>query len=158
MRTGSKPCRSWRQLALPFGAPGPVSRPRGPGIDLADPHQRGIINRQFWGSFAQRLRARGLDPEDCLQEVYRGVLTRNRGARPYDPRASSLSTYSYIVIRSVFLNYLDHNKRADRRLGVVGQFEDAALAARSRLWEPDQAADLALGRTLPPSMELPQWL
>lgn len=96
-------------------------------VDLSDPEQRALIERLFWARFAFKVRAIGRDPEDCLQEVYRGCLTRNKGTRPFDPAVSTLSTYGYIVCRSVTANFLDAARRADARNGVVGRGQDAAL-------------------------------
>ena len=98
-------------------------------MDLNEREPRELIQRIYWARFAWMVEAKGLDPDDCLQEVYRGFLTRNRGRRPFDPRMTKLSTYGYIVIRSVTFNFLDHHKRADRRLGVVGAADDASTWA-----------------------------
>jgi len=117
--------------------------------------------RQFWARFAHLVSAKGLDPEDCLQEIYRGFLTRNRGRRPFDPQLSSLSNYAYIVIRSVTLNFLDHHRRADVRLGQVGLEQDACMGALIPMWvEPPvpELEDVALGRTDSTPPELRQWL
>lgn len=95
-------------------------------VDLSDAEQRGLIERLFWARFAYRVRGAGLDPEDALQEVYRGLLARNLGKRPFDPQVSSLSNYGYIVIRSVVSNYLDAARRAEARNGSVGDGQDVA--------------------------------
>lgn len=99
------------------------------GVDLSDSAQRTLIDRIFWARFAPMVRAKGLDPEDCLQEVYRGFLTRNLGGRPFDAQTATLSTYGYIVCRSVTFNFLDHHRRAAKRLGMVGAQQDAATWA-----------------------------
>ena len=95
-------------------------------VDLSDPAQRSLIERLFWARFAFRLRSADLDPEDCLQEVFRGVLARNAGRRPFDPSVSSLSNYGYIVIRSVVANYLDAQRRSKVRNGTPGALRDVA--------------------------------
>jgi len=102
-----------------------------PGVDLSDPASRSLIERLYWSRFAGKVRAAGRDPEDCLQQVFLGLLARNQGIRPFDPAVSSLSNYGYIVCRSVVANYLDHHRRADRRLGVPGEEEDAATWNRA---------------------------
>ena len=106
------------------------------GVDLSDSAQKGLIDRLYWARFAYRIRAVGLDPKDCLQEVYRGFLARNGGTRPFDPTVSSLSNYAFIVIRSVTLNFLDAARRSEVRNGLPGASKDAALVERSesRAW------------------------
>ena len=99
------------------------------GVNLADPRQKALIDRMFWARFAYKVTAIGRDPEDCLQEVYRGCLTRNQGTRPFDTEVSSLSNYGYIVIRSVTLNFLDAVRRADARNGTPGAAQDIAVRA-----------------------------
>lgn len=101
------------------------------GVDLADPRQLGVVRGIFWGRFAHRVLSRGLDPHDCLQRVYLGILARNKGTRPFDPELGSLSNYAYIVSRSVTANFLDYHRRADRRLGAVGADSDAATWAQA---------------------------
>lgn len=96
------------------------------GVDLADPAQLGLVRGIFLARFAHRVLSKGLDPQDCLQCVYMGILARNLGKRPFDPALSSLSNYAYIVIRSVTANFIDYHRRADARLGVVGAESDAA--------------------------------
>ena len=53
----------------------------------------------------------GIDPEDFLQEVYRGLLARDNGTCPWDATKSSFGHYVHIVIKCVLSNYL----RKDRR-------------------------------------------
>lgn len=98
-----------------------------PGVDLNNPAQRGLVEKIFWRRWAPQVRAAGLDPDDCLQQVYLGILARNQGKRPWDPSISSLSNYSYIVIRSVVRNQVDSHKRARRRGWTCGAEEDASL-------------------------------
>ncbi len=97
-------------------------------VDLSDEPTRRLIERIFHAHWAPRIEAAGLDSEDVLQKVYLGVLNRNRGRRPFDPEVSSLSNYSWLVIRSVTSNALDSHRRAVRRGWVVGQDQDVALA------------------------------
>ncbi|MCB9763904.1 MAG: hypothetical protein H6739_29305 [Alphaproteobacteria bacterium] len=96
------------------------------GVDLADPAQRGLVEKIFRRRWASQVRAAGLDPDDVLQAVFMGILARNQGTRPWDPAISSLSNYSYIVIRSVVRNAVDQAKRAEKRGWVVGSSNDVA--------------------------------
>jgi len=79
------------------------------GIDLA---VRGIeVRKLFYAAFARGLVKDGYDPEDCLQEVYKGLLTRNSGTCPFDSRKSSFGHYVHIVTRCVLANYIRKEKR-----------------------------------------------
>lgn len=79
------------------------------GMDLAI---RGIeVRKLFYAAFARGLVKDGYDPEECLQEVYKGLLTRNNGTCPFDSRKSSFGHYVHIVTRCVLANYIRKEKR-----------------------------------------------
>jgi len=95
---------------------GPIRRKRDGGvtgslgIDLAE--RGNEVRKLFYaGGFTGTLIKQGIDPEDFLQEVYRGILARDRGSCPWDAKKSSFGHYVYIVIKCVLSNYL----RKDRR-------------------------------------------
>ena len=86
-----------------------VRRPDGLGIDL---EKRGIeVRKLFYAAFARGLAKDGYDPEEALQEVYRGLLARNLGTCPFDVRKSSFGHYVHIVARCVLANYIRKEKR-----------------------------------------------
>jgi len=66
------------------------------------------------------MRSAGYDPEDVLQEVFRGLLARNQGTCPFDPRKSSFGHYVYMVCSCVLSNY-------HRKQNRVRQFEQCGL-------------------------------
>lgn len=92
------------------------------GIDLS---LRGHEVRKLFyaGGFTRVLTREGIDPEEFLQEVYRGLLARNRGACPWDHRKSSFGHYVHIVIRCVLSNYLRRERLRDSREGVTDDGE-----------------------------------
>lgn len=92
------------------------------GIDLS---LRGHEVRKLFyaGGFTGVLTREGIDPEEFLQEVYRGLLARNRGACPWDHRKSSFGHYVHIVIRCVLSNYLRRERLRDSREGVTDDGE-----------------------------------
>ena len=47
----------------------------------------------------------GYDPEDVLQEVYKGLLARNEGSCRFDPRKSSFGHYVHMVCGCILANY-----------------------------------------------------
>lgn len=92
------------------------------GIDLG---VRGHEVRKLFyaGGFTGVLVREGIDPEEFLQEVYRGLLARNRGACPWDYKKSSFGHYVHIVIRCVLANYLRRERLRDSREGVTDDGE-----------------------------------
>ena len=92
------------------------------GIDLG---VRGHEVRKLFyaGGFTGVLTREGIDPEEFLQEVYRGLLARNRGTCPWDHRKSSFGHYVHIVIRCVLSNYLRRERLRDSRETVTDDGE-----------------------------------
>jgi hypothetical protein len=92
------------------------------GIDLA---VRGHEVRKLFyaGGFTGVLNREGIDPDEFLQEVYRGLLARNRGTCPWDAKKSSFGHYVHIVIRCVLSNYLRRERLRGTREGVTDDGE-----------------------------------
>jgi DNA-directed RNA polymerase specialized sigma24 family protein len=89
------------------------------GIELGDKSLRkGVVYRAdevrklLWRGFAGKMLSQGYDPEDVLQEIYRGLLVRNKGTCPWDARKSTFGHYVYLVIGCVLTNY--HRKQVRR--------------------------------------------
>lgn len=84
------------------------------GIDLdARGHE---VRKLFYAGFARRVAARGYDPEDVLQELYKALLIRNRGKCPWDPKKSSFGHYVHMVAGCIISNY-------NRKFGRLEAFE-----------------------------------
>lgn len=78
------------------------------GIDLgARGHE---VRKLFYAGFGRKVARMGYDPEDVLQEVYQGILVRNEGRCPFDPRKSSFGHYVHMVCNGRVLNY--HRKHS----------------------------------------------
>lgn len=92
------------------------------GIDLA---VRGHEVRKLFyaGGFTGVLNREGIDPDEFLQEVYRGLLARNKGTCPWDAKKSSFGHYVHIVIRCVLSNYLRRERLRGTREGVTDDGE-----------------------------------
>ena len=88
------------------------------GIDLV--HRSGEVRKLLFSGFGKRIFAAGYDPEDVLQEVYRGLLARNKGTCPWDPAKSSFGHYVHMVCGCVLSNY-------HRKQNRVRQFEQCGL-------------------------------
>jgi DNA-directed RNA polymerase specialized sigma24 family protein len=69
------------------------------------------VRKLFYAAFARGLVKDGYDPEEALQEVYRGLLARNNGTCPLDTKKSSFGHYVHIVTRCVLANYIRKEKR-----------------------------------------------
>lgn len=102
------------------------------GIDLA---KRGHeVAKLFYAGFARSCVNYGYDPEDVLQEVYKGILIRNKGTCPFDASKSTFGHYVHLIIKCVLANY---HRKWDRvtqseRLGIHdadGGLVDAAASA-----------------------------
>lgn len=118
-----------KDQTLSVGPPIPL------GIDLA---ARGHeVRKLLYKGFGARIARRGFDIEDVLQEVYKGLLTRNKGICPFDARKSSFGHYVHMVSGCILSNYeRKMGRRAEHeQLGMYdptasdeGGMVDAALA------------------------------
>jgi DNA-directed RNA polymerase specialized sigma24 family protein len=70
---------------------------------------RKILHAKFYGLMASQ----GYDPDEVLQEVYKGILTRNYGKCPWDRRKATFGYYVHMVIKGVLINY--HRKQGRRQ-------------------------------------------
>ena len=75
---------------------------------------------------AQMCLAKNCDPQDVLQEVYKGILIRNRGKCPFDETKSAFSTYIVMVSKCVTINYINKmSKKKEREVyGKETSIED----------------------------------
>ena len=155
------------------------------GIELGDKSERkGVtykadeVRKLLWRGFQGKMLSQGYDPEDVLQEIYRGLLVRNKGTCPWDARKSTFGHYVYLVIGCVLTNY--HRKqvrRTDRdaislsmrnkdgeELADIGQFGSCKIHEGSELGDmlalddlakyletlPDSGPEALLGRSILP--------
>lgn len=88
------------------------------GIDLVNRSDE--VAKLLYACFGRRISSAGYEGEDVLQEVYRGLLARNKGKCPWDPAKSSFGHYVYMVCSCVLSNY--HRKQKRRR-----QFEQTGM-------------------------------
>jgi len=98
------------------------------GIDIEKHSQD--IKLIFYKRQANSMIREGLDPEEVLSEVYKGLLIRNKGKCPYDSEKSALSTYIVLVMDCVIMNLISkHRKEKDRIL--IGVEDDVATSYES---------------------------
>ncbi|RMD69590.1 MAG: sigma-70 family RNA polymerase sigma factor [Gammaproteobacteria bacterium] len=126
------------------------------GIDLA--RRAHEVRKLLFAGYGAWMARAGYDPEDVLQEVYKGILARNMGKSRFDSRKSSFGHYVHMVCGCVLANY--HKKMTrHRKAEQVGMamlrddgtvYVDAAEAAdgipseemplAGRVWSPEDAA------------------
>ena len=110
------------------------------GIDLS---KRAIeVRKIFFAGFARKIGQMGYDPEDVLQEVYHGILVRNKGKCPFDVNKSSFAHYVHMVVGCLLSNYRRRYSRLERNeqfgvFDVEGKEVDVALGNLA-LVEPTQ--------------------
>jgi hypothetical protein len=92
------------------------------GIDL-DMRGNEVRKLFYAGGFTGVLVREGIDPDEFLQEVYRGILARNRGTCPWDHKKSSFGHYVHIIIRCVLSNYLRRERLRGTRESVTDDGE-----------------------------------
>ncbi len=101
------------------------------GIDLS---RKAIdVKRLFYAGFAKKVIAMGYNPDDVLQEVYKGILVRNNGKCPFDPSKSSFGHYVHMVSGCIVSNYRRKFSRLERNevFGVKdenGERQDVACS------------------------------
>lgn len=90
----------------------------GLGIDLD--RRSHEVAKLFYAGFGRQVRAAGFDQEDVLQEIYRGILARNKGICPWDPAKSSFGHYVHMVCSCIVSNYRRKQKSRQEYVGHRG--------------------------------------
>lgn len=72
------------------------------GIDLQI--KRTDVAKLLRSGFDRQIRSLGMDFEDALQEVYLGILVRNKGKCPWDVTKSSFGHYVYMICNCILSN------------------------------------------------------
>ena len=98
--------------------PGPI------GVDLVN--RADEVMKILFAGYGDWIRKSKYDPQEVLQEVYKGMLIRNRGKCPWDAGKSSFGHYVHMVCGSVMSNY--HRKQQKIR-----RYEQVGIKA----WTPD---------------------
>jgi len=97
------------------------------GIDLAARWDE--VPKLLFAGFGRMIYACGYDPDEVVQEVYKGLLVRNRGKCPWDPGKSSFGHYVHMVARCVLLNFHRRQQRYQsmESVGIPGMGDDGAV-------------------------------
>ncbi len=115
------------------------------GIDLT---KRGHeVAKLFYAGFARSCVNYGYSPEDVLQEVYKGILIRNKGTCPFDPKKSTFGHYVHLIIKCVLANY--HRKWGrvglSEQIGLLGDDGEHIDAASSNMVTHDSSDLVEMG-------------
>lgn len=70
------------------------------------------VAKLLFAGFKNWIFGSGYDPQDVLQEVYKGILIRNVGKCPFDERKASFGHYVHRICQCVLSNY--HRKESRR--------------------------------------------
>lgn len=73
------------------------------GIDIVK--KKKDIEKIFYAYYAKRAVSEGLSVEDLLQEVFKGLLVRNKGKGAWNPSRGSFGSYVHMVSGSVYKNF-----------------------------------------------------
>lgn len=109
------------------------------GIDLENRSHE--VRKLLFKSFRGHMLARHYDPDDVLQEIYKGLVTRNSGMCPWDGRKSTFGYYVTLVSRCVLTNY---HRKAQRRLDREHIELDEGMLAPAGTWS-ESSDELAMG-------------
>ncbi len=74
--------------------------------------------------------------------MYRSILARNKGRGAWDASRGALSTYVYVVCRSVESHILEAGRAKDRG-PQLGEGSDASLSYRAKATQVPGRSDLA---------------
>lgn len=124
-----------------------IVKKRAPGIDLA---KRGHeVRKLLFAGFGAKIKAANYDPDDVLQEVYKGLLVRNNGKCPFDPAKASFGHYVHMVCDCIVSNYHRRMSRQRRVEPVSDEGDELAMenAAGASTAESEDlvASDFAVG-------------
>ena len=121
--TNIKPRYKWQE-----GIPTIFSydfRVRKLGIDVS--LHKEDIKKLFFKRQGYKISKLGIDSEEVLSEVYKGILIRNKGKCPFDPEKAAMSTYIVMVIDCICMNYYNKYNKTKERF-VFGKEDDVACS------------------------------
>jgi len=94
------------------------------GVDLVNRSHE--VRKLLFKSYRGHMLVKNYDPDDVLQEIYKGLITRNNGTCPWDGRKSTFGYYVTMVIGCILTNY--HRKMQRRQDREHAELEDGMLA------------------------------
>jgi hypothetical protein len=112
---------------------------RAKGIDLQNRSHE--VAKLLFSGFGARIMKSGFEPQEVLQEVYRGILARNYGTCAWDESKSSFSHYVHMVCSCVLNSY--HKREYRHRGREIGGIDagDMVVVDESTVEEDRIAVD-----------------
>lgn len=98
------------------------NKSKGLGIDIIAKGKD--IKAIFYKHYSKICLSANYDPEEMLQEVFLGILSRNGGSCPFDATKSSFSTYIVMVCRCVVFNVLNKEKKMTSKFKIFDKDDD----------------------------------
>ena len=88
------------------------------GIDLIGRSKE--VAKLFYKGYGARVARAGYDPEEVLQEVYKGLLIRNAGTCPWDGEKSTFGHYVHMVAGCIVSNFFrrENRRRQVEQIGI----------------------------------------
>ena len=113
------------------------------GIDLT---ARGTeVAKLLFAGFGGKIFASGLDSEEVLQEVLKGILIRNRGPCAFDVRKSTFGHYVHMVASCVLSNlWRRHNRRKEKEQNGGTGRDSSSVDASDSIQAGDRAALISI--------------
>ena len=111
------------------------------------------VKRLFYSQFGAKVIKLGFDPEDVLQEIYKGILIRNEGS-PFNPAKAKFSTYVVMVCRCVVSNYITKHQKTKQEVQISS---DKLLVVENRMKQEESPESNLVddARSLIPTDKLP---
>lgn len=112
------------------------------GIDLSKKAED--VKKLLYAGFGAWMLSSGYDPEEVLQEVYKGILIRNQGKCPWRADKSKFGYYVHMVCRGVLYNW--HRKKArvkqHEKVGVRLYDDEVDIGSSNLGFEEPEEVDL----------------
>lgn len=129
------------------------------GVDLENRSHE--VRKLLFAGFGKRIHQLGYEPEDVLQEVYKGLLARNMGKCPWDATKSSFGHYVHMVCGCIVSNYhrkynrINMNERSGVRSIDDGETVEVDLASSNLVSvRGEQGDDLIEGELIQEMLDL----
>ena len=134
-----------------------IAGPRRLGIDLENRSHE--VQKLLFAGFGSKIFSAGYDPDDVLQDVYKGILTRNNGICAWDAGKSSFGHYVHMVCGCVLHNF---HRREQRRRYIEQIGLTVASGDRGARFKEVDVGDALAGQLTAtfwgtPKQDVPSW-
>lgn len=129
------------------------------GIDLVNRSHE--VQKLLFAGFGSKIFSQGYDPDDVLQDVYKGLIARNNGICAWDSEKASFGHYVHMVCGCVLMNY--HRKEQRRRsIEQIGLTVPVSKQERGARFKDVDVGDAIPDQTTAfwgaPKQDIPRWV